>query len=95
MQRIASGTVLLAALALSVLSTSAAHADPYKWCAHILDPDGGGEIANECYYVTLKQCRDTISGIGGTCEPNPFYDGRPVIDEYSRPQRARRPHKRR
>ena len=92
MQRIGSGTILLAALAMSVLSTSPAHADPYKSCAHIRDFDGG-EIGNECYYVTLKQCRDTISGIGGTCEPNPFYDGRPVVDEYSRPQPTPRPHR--
>jgi Protein of unknown function (DUF3551) len=87
MRRIGSGTVLLAALALSVLSIPAAHADPYRWCAHIRDL-AGGEVGNECYYYTLKQCRDTISGIGGYCEPNPFYDGRPVVDEYSSPQPA-------
>ncbi len=86
MRRLASGIILLAAMALSPMGAPAAHADPYKWCAHLRDPDGG-EIGNECYYFTLKQCRDTISGIGGSCEPNPFYDGRPVGDEYSRPQR--------
>ncbi len=84
--------VALAALALTPLLGPAAHADPYRWCAHFHNSRGGGEFANECYYVTLKQCRDAISGVGGTCEPNPFYDGRPVVDEYSRPQRARRPH---
>jgi hypothetical protein len=88
MRRIGPGTVLLlAALALPVLSSSAARADPYKWCAHLVDPGGGGEFANECYYFTLKQCRDTLRGLPGSCQPNPFYDGRPVVDEYSRPQR--------
>lgn len=86
MRSISWATVLLAVLALSPVLGPAAHADPYKWCAHLFDRDG--EYANECYYLTLKQCRDTISGIGGTCEPNPFYDGRPVVDEYSRPQHA-------
>jgi hypothetical protein len=92
MRWIGSGTVLLAALALPLLSAPAARANPYKWCAHLRDPDGG-EIGNECYYFTLKQCRDTVSGIGGWCEPNPFYDGRPIVDDYSQPQHPRRPYR--
>ena len=36
---------------------------------------------------------DTISGIGGWCEPNPGYDGRPFADEYSTPRRTPRPHR--
>ncbi len=94
MRRIGSATVLLTVLALPFLSGTTAHADPYKWCAHMRDPEGG-EIGNECYYNTLKQCMDTISGIGGTCEPNPRYDGRPVADEYApRQPIERRPRRR-
>lgn len=37
-------------------------ADPYKWCA----VDGGG---TNCGFVTIEQCRDSISGRGGSCEP--------------------------
>ena len=62
--------------------------------AHICaTPAAAANLVTECYYLTLKQCRDTISGVGGTCEPNPFYDGRPVVDEYSQPRRARPPYK--
>jgi len=38
-------------------------ADPYKWCA----VDGGG--GTNCGFVTAEQCRTSISGMGGFCEP--------------------------
>ena len=59
------------------LATDTAQADPYKWCA-LYGGDPGGGSAN-CYFVTLEQCKATVSGIGGFCILNQFYDGRPVI----------------
>jgi hypothetical protein len=58
-------------------ATNSAQADPYRWCAVY---SGGGESGGgtNCYFITLEQCRATISGMGGFCEPNQFYDGRPV-----------------
>jgi len=50
---------------------SPATADPYKWCAVY----GGNFGGSNCGFVTLEQCRATISGIGGFCEPNQFYTG--------------------
>src|SRR5262245_2738268 len=41
-----------------------ASADPYRWCA--VDSVGGG---TNCGFVTIEQCRATISGVGGSCEP--------------------------
>jgi hypothetical protein len=38
-------------------------ADPYKWCA--VDSAGG----TNCGFVTVEQCRTSISGMGGFCEP--------------------------
>ena len=59
---------------LVVMSPSLAHADPYKWCAQYGggSDDGGGM---NCGFVTLEQCRATVSGMGGFCEPNQFYTG--------------------
>lgn len=51
-----------------------ATADPYKWCAVYSGRDG----STNCYFITLDQCRATVSGVGGFCQPNGFYDGRPV-----------------
>ena len=72
----------LAALALSaVLAHSSALAyempyDPYPWCA-IYSGDAGG--ASNCGFLTIEQCRATVSGIGGFCEPNQFYNpARPI-----------------
>ena len=41
----------------------------YPWCA-VLDM---GDAAYNCGFVSIEQCRATVSGIGGFCEPNPFY----------------------
>lgn len=46
------------------------HADPYKWCA-VYSGNGG----QNCGFVTIEQCRATVSGVGGFCSPNQFYTG--------------------
>ena len=51
--------------------------DPYPWCA-VYSGDAGG--ASNCGFSTIEQCRATVSGIGGSCEPNQFYNpGRPAV----------------
>jgi len=52
-----------------------AKADPYRWCAEYSGGSQGG--GRNCYFITLEQCRWAISGNGGMCTPNPFYDGLP------------------
>jgi hypothetical protein len=67
---------VLFALLLGIASDTA-RADPYHWCAVY----GGGSSddgGTNCYFVTLAQCRAAVSGVGGFCAPNQFYDGRPV-----------------
>lgn len=82
------GTAVLLGFALSPLPGPAAHADPYKWCAVYNGRDNG---ATNCGFVTYKQCIDTVRGIGGWCEPNPFYDGRSFDgSEYRPPRRGYR-----
>lgn len=61
---------LLAAFA--ALVPVSGHADPYRWCAQYSGRGGG---ATNCGFVTLEQCRATVSGIGGFCVPNQFYTG--------------------
>jgi len=41
-----------------------ASADPSRWCS--VDSVSGG--AN-CGFITVEQCRASISGVGGFCEP--------------------------
>ena len=65
------------ALALpALLASSPARAyempyDPYPWCA-VYAGDGGG--GTNCGFLTIEQCRATVSGIGGFCAPNQFYN---------------------
>src|ERR1044072_6568554 len=45
--------------------------DPYPWCAFYSGDGGGGTNGG---FMTLEQCRPTVSGIGGSCGPNQFYN---------------------
>ena len=72
--------------AAAMLMPIASHADQYKWCAHYGARDDGGI---NCGFITYEQCLATISGVGGICQPNPFYTG----PETTGPER-RRPRKR-
>lgn len=67
--------VLIVAAGL-VASGPTPHADPYRWCANYGSGQGGG--SSNCYFLTLEQCQAAVSGNGGFCGPNTFYDGRPV-----------------
>jgi hypothetical protein len=62
MRRISVLTALVLAAALILFSAGTVFADPYKWCA--VDSSSGG---TNCGFV--EQCRATISGQGGFCEP--------------------------
>lgn len=62
-------------------------ADPYRWCADYTVLGGIG--ARNCYFMTLEQCRAAVSGVGGMCVPNPFYDGAP--ERASRPAKQTKP----
>ena len=59
-------------IASFLLLVGAATADPYKWCAQYT---GDGDGGRNCGFVTIEQCRATISRMGGFCEPNLFYTG--------------------
>src|SRR5215471_2313064 len=61
---------IMAALVTALIPASA-YADPYKWCANYTGDDGGS--GNNCGFVTLEQCRAAAAGMGGFCDPNPFY----------------------
>jgi hypothetical protein len=71
-------TKLLAMLMLMpALAPSAARGyempyDPYPWCAEYWDGRGGG--GTDCGFLTIEQCRASVSGVGGSCEPNQFYN---------------------
>ncbi len=73
-------TAVLATLASMAILVSSARAyempyDPYPWCAVYGGRGGGG---TNCGFLTIEQCRATISGMGGFCEPNQFYNPRPT-----------------
>lgn len=71
------GTLALTAIVLSAAVPSTPTSaydmpyDPYPWCA-VYSGDAGG--ASNCGFLTMAQCRATVSGIGGFCEPNQFYN---------------------
>lgn len=80
--------ILVVLLASAAFDT--ARADPYRWCAIYGGDDHGG---TNCYFVTLEQCQSAISGNGGFCRENLFYDGRPVVTPDSAPRSKNQPQK--
>jgi hypothetical protein len=83
--------IILAALAILTVGSFAdtARADPYKWCAVYSGGDTGGG-GSSCYFWTLEQCRASVSGVGGFCVKNQFYDGKPVVTPEDYQPRQRR-----
>ena len=66
---------------LAVVSVSQpAAAVEYPWCAHY----GGRNAATNCGFVSFKQCRETIAGLGGYCARNPFYAAEPARPRHKR-----------
>ena len=54
----------------------------YPWCAEY----GGRSFgAENCGFVTFKQCLATIAGNGGFCKPNPWYMPYPPPPSGARP----------
>ena len=62
----------MAAILLPLALAAPTQAQIYPWCAVYSGGMGGG---TNCGFSTLAQCRATVSGIGGFCDPNPFYTG--------------------
>jgi Protein of unknown function (DUF3551) len=63
----ASAFFILATAAFS--AATPAQAIEYPWCAQYGGKGGG----RNCGFTTIAQCRATITGMGGFCEPNLFY----------------------
>ena len=55
--------IVAATLTLGVRPGSAQQG---SWCA-MYSGDGG----TNCYFYTFDQCRAAVSGVGGSCSPNP------------------------
>ena len=73
--RLLIGTLATLLILLAIDGTrTTVQADPYRWCAMYR-----AKGATNCYFVTLEQCQAAIFGMGGFCQPNNFYDGRPVL----------------
>ena len=79
-------SALFAAIVIIAASaaTRPAAAIEYPWCAQY---GGMGDGGRNCGFSTLAQCMATVSGIGGGCERNLFYEGRaeqPVAPAHKR-----------
>ena len=79
---------LFAATAFSLLASAGpASAIEYPWCAQYNGGEMGG--GRNCGFETIEQCRATVFGIGGDCQPNPFYQGTAGREPAKRRHKAR------
>jgi hypothetical protein len=65
---------ILGIFAAAVCVGKSAEAQNYPWCAYYNFLQGG---ATNCGFVTWQQCQAAISGVGGSCGPNPQYQPAP------------------
>ena len=56
-----------------------------RWCATYAGPGGGGV---NCGFYTLEQCRAAISGVGGSCDFDYWYQAQ---KQYPRVEKKRYP----
>jgi hypothetical protein len=66
--KVMAALVLVTAM-LSQTPATALPCDNTRWCAQY-----SGIGATNCGFFTIEQCRATVSGIGGFCVPNQFYN---------------------
>jgi hypothetical protein len=66
------GAIAACGLVAGAASGQAQSYYDYPWCAAY------SYRTKNCGFMTFQQCLATISGVGGTCEPNPFYRPRQV-----------------
>jgi hypothetical protein len=55
------------ALAGALAPATEAKAEEGTWCAEA----GGRSSYGNCGYYSFRQCLAAVSGVGGTCRPNP------------------------
>ena len=69
--------IIVGAFVAVACNEKPAEAQDYPWCAYYNFGGGGGGGATNCGWATFEQCLATVSGIGGSCGPNPQYQGPP------------------
>jgi hypothetical protein len=52
-------------------------------------PSDSAVAATNCGFLTLEQCRASVSGVGGFCVPNPFYNPKRSAKDARKGQTAR------
>jgi hypothetical protein len=67
--KVMAALVVLVTAMLSQTPATALPCDNTRWCAQY-----SGRGATNCGFFTIEQCRATVSGIGGFCVPNQFYN---------------------
>jgi hypothetical protein len=75
-----------ALLALLCLPADESRAREGSWCAYA----GGRASYEDCGYYNLRQCLDTVRGLGGSCRPNPRLRYQADPDGYDQPPPRRR-----
>lgn len=82
--------ILTAAVALAALSGAPDAARAQGDAPYCASAGGRGGYEN-CGYYTFRQCMEAVSGVGGTCRPNPRYQSGGPPGYYDEPVPRRRP----
>jgi hypothetical protein len=73
------GLAIVGALAMSGLSAGCSSPSVAKYPYCLMTENG----ERDCRYASLEQCEVTRAGVGGSCNPSPYYTG--VTPQSSQP----------
>jgi hypothetical protein len=65
------GLAVVGAIVVSGLSTGCSSPSVAKYPYCLMTNDG----ERDCRYASLEQCEVTRAGVGGSCDPSPYYAG--------------------
>ena len=83
------GTAVAIGISVQLIAGTGSHAEiEYPYCQGVGGGRGAGFVS--CGFATMAQCRETMMGMGGWCQPNPYYFTGPTSATEIRARRGTR-----
>jgi hypothetical protein len=83
------GTAIAIGVAVQLIAATGSRGEiEYPYCQGVGGGRGAGFVT--CGFATMAQCRETTMGMGGWCQPNPYYVAGPTAAAEGRARRGAR-----
>jgi hypothetical protein len=77
------GTAIAIGVAVQLIAATGSRAEiEYPYCQGVGGGRGAGFVS--CGFASMAQCRETMMGMGGWCQLNPYYVAGPATETRAR-----------